>query len=517
MHVQVRTLPGAIVSVANAESMTVEGVLSRAAEATGMHAAISGEQLSLSYAGRRLPGGDTLTQCRVPSGATLHMAAALPGGKPVTVKLLTPQTATKGCGAEVTIDIEEDTPMYEVKLRLQVGRSILAMHLQASAAESVAEVVPRPTTGDHWSACSSTKGDAGWHRANGDGRQKNKHWIHALRLHGQLVSCNPMRGAPFILFESLYSRCNHSGISHSCALHEARIAELEAELQVLRKQHTPSATGELLVSAKSNTNGCMTTAANISDRVQITVDLVSLLDYEYYLYGIFWSPRVCFPAFKTVYPQLPEAELSQLTQRYVQAVQVALAEHLKVPPASIALDKPWTQQPAVMQEFAARHQQQGSVPGAILNPPALTTSQMAADPVYLAWRKRLTLLNSAWFTEADSSPAVECPPTVTKGVQQPWEQLGTKSCVGLIDDTLIIEETGYAFMPHMPLTGLGEHLKNHGICTSQARWGDMMLQQRMGQPQWQTYRTQRPEHDTVLELFDILYERTAAFTKQHFM
>ncbi|KAL6745704.1 hypothetical protein V8C86DRAFT_2969610, partial [Haematococcus lacustris] len=47
------------------------------------------------------------------------MAAALPGGKPVTVKLLTPQTATKGCGAEVTIDIEEDTPMYEVKLRLQ--------------------------------------------------------------------------------------------------------------------------------------------------------------------------------------------------------------------------------------------------------------------------------------------------------------------------------------------------------------------------------------------------------------
>ncbi|KAJ9514080.1 hypothetical protein QJQ45_002182 [Haematococcus lacustris] len=39
----------------------------------------------------------------------------------------------------------------------------------------------------------------------------------------------------------------------------------------------------------------------------------------------------------------------------------------------------------------------------------------------------------------------------------------------------------------------------------------------MGQPQWQTYRTQRPEHDTVLELFDILYERTAAFTKQHFM
>ncbi|GFH16225.1 uncharacterized protein HaLaN_12606, partial [Haematococcus lacustris] len=45
----------------------------------------------------------------------------------------------------------------------------------------------------------------------------------------------------------------------------------------------------------------------------------------------------------------------------------------------------------------------------------------------------------------------------------------------------------------------------------------MMLQQRMGQPQWQTYRTQRPEHDTVLELFDILYERTAAFTKQHFM
>ncbi|KAL6750792.1 cephalosporin hydroxylase-domain-containing protein [Haematococcus lacustris] len=266
----------------------------------------------------------------------------------------------------------------------------------------------------------------------------------------------------------------------------------------------------------------MTTAANISDRVQITVDLVSLLDYEYYLYGIFWSPRVCFPAFKTVYPQLPDADLSQLTQRYVQAVQVALAEHLKVPPASIALDKPWTQQPAVIQEFAARHQQQGSVPGAILNPPALTTSQMAADPVYLAWRKRLTLLNSAWFTEADSSPVVECPPTVTKGVQQPWEQLGTKSCVGLIDDTLIIEETGYAFMPHMPLTGLGEHLKNHGICTSQpyghgAGWGDMMLQQRMGQPQWQTYRTQRPEHDTVLELFDILYERTAAFTKQHFM
>ncbi|KAJ9514917.1 hypothetical protein QJQ45_028646 [Haematococcus lacustris] len=119
MHVQVRTLPGAIVSVANAESMTVEGVLSRAAETTGMHAAISGEQLSLSYAGRRLPSSSTLTQCGVPSGATLHMAAALPGGKPVTVKLLTPQTATKGCGAEVTIDIEEDTPMYEVKLRLQ--------------------------------------------------------------------------------------------------------------------------------------------------------------------------------------------------------------------------------------------------------------------------------------------------------------------------------------------------------------------------------------------------------------
>ncbi|KAJ9514458.1 hypothetical protein QJQ45_016195, partial [Haematococcus lacustris] len=279
MHVQVRTLPGAIVSVANAESMTVEGVLSRAAEATGMHAAISGEQLSLSYAGRRLPSSSTLTQCGVPSGATLHMAAALPGGKPVTVKLLTPQTATKGCGAEVTIDIEEDTPMYEVKLRLQ------------------------ETTGV------------------------------------------PVAAQKVML----------AGIGQMVMGDKSRRLAIAAQLSAL----------------------AMSILRNVADRVQITVDLVRLLDYEYYLYGELLGLGV--------------------------AVQVALAEHLKVPPASIALDKPWTQQPAVMQEFAARHQQQGSVPGA----PALTTSQMAADPVYLAWRKRLTLLNSAWFTEADSSPAVE--------------------------------------------------------------------------------------------------------------
>ncbi|KAF5835884.1 hypothetical protein DUNSADRAFT_6697 [Dunaliella salina] len=63
-------------------------------------------------------------QCNLSHGATLHLTSILQGGKRVRVKLLTPEAPGITCGPTVNVELEPDTPMYEVKLQLQEATGI---------------------------------------------------------------------------------------------------------------------------------------------------------------------------------------------------------------------------------------------------------------------------------------------------------------------------------------------------------------------------------------------------------
>lgn len=98
---------------------------------------IPSTQHRLLHNGKRLKDSETLEGSNVPNNSTLVQMFSLPGGKPVKVKLMTDHLP---CGPEVTINMDVNTPMLEVKRQLAVVTGVPIEH-QKVMLSSINQVV----------------------------------------------------------------------------------------------------------------------------------------------------------------------------------------------------------------------------------------------------------------------------------------------------------------------------------------------------------------------------------------
>ncbi|KAL6754010.1 S-adenosyl-L-methionine-dependent methyltransferase [Haematococcus lacustris] len=102
------------------------------------------------------------------------------------------------------------------------------------------------------------------------------------------------------------------------------------------------------------------------------------------------------------------------------------------------------------------------------------------------------------------------------------EELGNKQCYADIEPVEFASQFGYMPRPWTSPMHLARDALTRPVCTMltwnhSTSWADWLQRERVGNPEWKTFHTKSYAEDTLILLFDLLYESRRTYTQQHWL
>jgi len=338
-----------------------------------------------------------------------------------------------------------------------------------------------------------------------------------VRMHGSSFSITPAAATTLAnevaLPRPLASRIEFDATEAqklTVAVLSKELAQLRKELQETKKELELARKKQTAVNQKP----LGLDKESVHDPSRVCINMPEFLGDTAYFAGAGYDPYMCFPELKTVYKDASQADIDAAVARLTQDLCRELARIRGLTPEEVDPEADFWQQPVGP-----------SKAGVVPHYPEDHYSALRllhTDKTFLEYREAQARVLARYTVNAigqliepcDSDPDAEPP-------RQELASLGSNSsCFHKRSDKQLIDKYGYSLRPWVSPRELARESLTMQHCTlpvrsHRASYADWLKAERMRMPEWKTFNTDNYEYDTLLLLFDIMYERETVFTRQY--